>query len=192
MIKLTTFEGLVVFEDHSISSADVLITSDMHLNHANILKYCPPRAEAYQSVDDMTDNMIWLHNQFAQDSALVINLGDVVFGDAVTKNRLVGQLQGNIIHIAGNHDRNALPLNTYKNGLILECDQGIFELGHYPVRKTEFFKLHGHRHSFDESGCTETTFDCGVDAANYYFVDFTPFILAEVIELIENKKMKGV
>lgn len=84
------------------------VTSDMHFGHANIIKYCN---RPFSDVDRMNEVLIHNWNQRVKEDDIVYHLGDFCFkggveGGISKPQYWENQLNGKIIHIKGNHDRN--------------------------------------------------------------------------------------
>lgn len=75
------------------------ITSDLHLDHSNIIKYCH---RPFKDVMEMNDVLIRNWNDAIASNDLVYFLGDLCFGD---QRIWLNQLNGRIHWIRGNHDR---------------------------------------------------------------------------------------
>jgi len=76
----------------------VLLTSDPHLGHANIIRYC---ARPYRNTDEMNRDIVRRWNRAVSPQDTVIDLGDV----SSNPQRHVHRLNGKHILIQGNHDR---------------------------------------------------------------------------------------
>jgi calcineurin-like phosphoesterase family protein len=104
----------------------IYFSADMHLNHANIIKYC--NRPFYKKGDllgtgDISrrpwtsdkikkDRAYWMDrtlidnwNQTVSYDDIVYHLGDFAYGSKETIKEYEKQLSGKIIHIKGNHDR---------------------------------------------------------------------------------------
>jgi calcineurin-like phosphoesterase family protein len=77
-------------------------TSDLHLGHKNIIKYCD---RPFHDVDHMNDVIIDNWNSVISDDDVVFILGDVAFGDKRDLEVYLARLSGRKILIQGNHDR---------------------------------------------------------------------------------------
>ena len=75
------------------------LTSDWHLGHRNIIKYCQ---RPYADVDTMNQDMIARHNGLVAGSDTVWVLGDVVMSSQFLP--LVSRFNGRKILVPGNHD----------------------------------------------------------------------------------------
>lgn len=91
----------------------IYFTSDLHLQHQNIISYCQ---RPFANIAEMDATLIANWNNRVQDSDLVYVIGDLVMGVKDNIPALIQQLRGQIILIAGNHDydRRGQILKQYK------------------------------------------------------------------------------
>lgn len=78
----------------------IFFTSDYHINHFNIIKYCN---RPFKNVDEMNEEIIARHNAVVKKDDTVYNLGDFIFNIDNEKG-IVRRLNGKQILIYGNHD----------------------------------------------------------------------------------------
>jgi len=88
-------------------------TADYHLGHANIITYC---SRPFKNVEDMNSTIIRNHNERVKPEDTVFHVGDFCFknspggkvgeGEQTPASIWEKQLNGKIIFIQGNHDRN--------------------------------------------------------------------------------------
>lgn len=88
-------------------------TSDYHLGHYNIIKYCN---RPFQTLEQMNQTIIQNHNNRVKPEDTVFFIGDFCFknspggkkgeGDILKAIEYEKQLNGKLIFIKGNHDRN--------------------------------------------------------------------------------------
>lgn len=147
----------MVFNDDNI-----FFTSDIHLGHKNIIKYCN---RPYNDLDEMHEDMIERWNAVVKPDSIVFILGDVAFHMSKTKiKELLNRLNGKKYLIMGNHDRlESLPLECFEH--ISMMDQIVIKstsidgegeyttciLSHYPLLRWAgitrgVISLHGHEH----------------------------------------------
>lgn len=162
----------------------VFFTSDTHFGHQNILQYAQ---RPFTNVKEMDEVLIANWNQTVPTDGTVYHLGDFAFGDAERVAEIVGQLNGTIVFIRGNHDRNIVHSNifseTYDQHALLVEGQRIL-LNHYPMlcyagtysSSKPTWQLFGHLHlKAGGSGadfcraehCFPYQYDVGVDLNNY-------------------------
>lgn len=84
-------------------------TSDLHLGHANIIKYCN---RPFKTLKEMDETIIQRWNERVRPGDMVYFLGDFCFRrsaeapDGNVFDFYRGRLNGDIIFVKGNHDRN--------------------------------------------------------------------------------------
>ena len=134
-------------------------TSDLHLGHANVIKYCD---RPFASVEEMDETLIANWNAKVHKDDAVYILGDLVW-QSCDPIPYLARLKGKKHLIVGNHDRwVAMPeaagyfesVTSYAE-LVLNCRN--FTLCHYPMlewknsRKIGSSRLgymvHGHIHN---------------------------------------------
>jgi len=79
------------------------ITSDLHLDHKNIIKYCD---RPFISTKDMNDTLVNNWNRIVRKKDIVYYLGDLAYGKgSKSTDDWLSKLNGKIIFIMGNHDK---------------------------------------------------------------------------------------
>lgn len=147
-------------------------TSDLHLNHANILRF---NKRPFKDIADMNISLIQNINDTLSDDSILVSLGDLLFGQYSTYNFFKNKIRASKIYSCiGNHDlRN---LEFYRKNWLGENDQKssrwiwnssfivevfetkdskgfhnrmlVFECSHHPSYTfTGKFQLHGHLHT---------------------------------------------
>lgn len=138
-------------------------TADLHLNHANIVKYCN---RPYLHKGDLDDNGNWVSNEAALACAERMNVGlihtlnsrikpeDQVIhvGDFMNRGSVKGveglkvkpinhidELNGHWTLLSGNHDRNngVKPIARY---MIINIGPYIAFVSHYPIENMDKFE----------------------------------------------------
>lgn len=112
----------------------VWVTSDLHFNHKNILKY-EKEARPFYSIQQMNQQLIDNWNSCVRDEDIVFVLGDFFMGKTEDVPRLLNQLKGMIYLITGNHDSNSkLKLYEDSDKVVVLGDYNVFYYdGHYIV-----------------------------------------------------------
>lgn len=146
---------------------NILFTSDMHLQHANIIKFTN---RPYDCVENMNIDLVNKWNatvdEIGRDKAIIIHCGDFVFGTKRAYNFYINRLLGSKIYmIIGNHDiKNVVSqynINmvgdsriVWNNEYLVEIyDENkkkltLFTVTHHPYRGFNgAFNLHGHLHT---------------------------------------------
>jgi len=81
----------------------VFFTADCHFGHSNIIEYTN---RPFKNVNHMNEEIIKRWNEQVNQEDLVYHLGDFCFkGDKIALD-FEKRLNGNIVHIGGNHDYN--------------------------------------------------------------------------------------
>lgn len=146
---------------------NILFTSDIHLQHANIIKFVN---RPYSCVEDMNIDLVNKWNEsvdeIGRDKAIVIHCGDFVFGTKRAYNFYINRLLGSKIYmVIGNHDiKNVISqytVNTHADSRVVWNNEylveiydknkkklTLFTVTHHPCRSFNgSFNLHGHLHS---------------------------------------------
>lgn len=151
-------------------------TVDTHLGHSRIIDYCN---RPFSNVHEMNETIIENWNNVVCKNDTVYHLGDFSFGEPYP---YLERLNGNIVFIKGNHDKNDLKMHK-----ILEINlEGIsITMCHYCMRvwnKSHFnsFHLFGHSHGTLEP--IGKSWDVGVDNNN-----FTPVSWPKIKEIMNKR-----
>ncbi len=159
----------------------VFFTSDWHLGHSNIMKYCK---RPFISTNEMNDIIIANYNNVVGDNDIVYNLGDIAFKTSYGYLKdFLSKLNGSKVIIVGNHDNvqhikrlklDGLILN-YHDTLGITVDKHYIWLSHY-AHRTWNRSFHGSWHLFGHSHSKlepyGKSFDVGVDAWEFKPVSF--------------------
>jgi len=105
---------------------NIYFTSDTHYGHSNIIKYCN---RPFIDVNEMNKELIENWNSVVDDNDDIYQLGDFSFGNPV---RYMSLLNGNIISIRGNHDRDNI-CRTWIQRMDFEYGGYKFLINHRPV-----------------------------------------------------------
>lgn len=137
-------------------SKALFFTSDTHFGHKNIIKYCN---RPFESVNEMTNEIVSTWNKTVGPMDTVIHLGDFSFMKPDLSKDIRNRLSGNIILVRGNHDSdniiNACGFSDVVDFLELKVsDGGIHQpvsCMHYPMAVWPHshywaWHLHGHSH----------------------------------------------
>lgn len=80
----------------------IFFTSDTHISHQNIIKYCD---RPFSDVDHMDAELIRRWNEVVSPEDVVYHLGDVALGPIDKSLDKINSLNGQKVLIVGNHDR---------------------------------------------------------------------------------------
>jgi calcineurin-like phosphoesterase family protein len=183
--------------------AQVWFTADLHLGHANIIKYClrpflspgeemalrqNPRGAgpiSEETVRRHDEALLEAINARVGEADILWILGDFCWGPYDAARHYRERIRCRTVNfIWGNHDHRSIrPLfdKALEQELIKVEDQYIW-LNHYPMRSWEesfdgSWSLYGHVHgrlaAEDEANLTMLTKDIGVDACGYRPWSFT-------------------
>ena len=113
------------------------LTSDLHLGHANIIRYCE---RPFSSEKEMTETIIRRWNERVKDEDIVHHVGDFCFknsnesrgeGVRLKASHYDAQLKGKKIYYKGNHDRNN-SMCTHLHATILDYGGSKYYITHRP------------------------------------------------------------
>ena len=163
----------------------IFFTSDTHLGHANIIRYCN---RPFSNVEEMDAELIHRWNEAVSEDDVVYFLGDFCMGDP---RRFYSRLNGTVYMIPGGHDKELrkldqqfiLPPIYVLKGLLDDKRLGI-TLCHYAMRtfpQSHYGAIHLYGHSHGRLARIGRSMDVGVDTNNYY-----PYSLNEIITKMES------
>lgn len=126
---------------------NIWITSDLHLGHKNIIKFCPETRGHFTDEAHMTAEIVREWNEKVQPGDLVYILGDVAFMNAGKAASILSSMNGDKILIEGNHDQKALTNTSFRQAFLevhkyLEIMHNghLVCMFHYPI--TEWNQMH--------------------------------------------------
>ena len=126
---------------------DIFLISDLHLGHANIIRYCS-RPFFFPDVHEMDHVLIKNWNYTISPENRVYYLGDLRYGkDAASNESYRNKLRGRITFIPGNHDEQEPGAARW---ILLEHEGFRFCLVHDPEDVPAGFDgwvIHGHHHN---------------------------------------------
>jgi calcineurin-like phosphoesterase family protein len=172
----------------------IWLSSDYHINHRNVLKYCDRQ---FDSIEEMDEAFVRNHNKVVRRNDLFFFLGDLTFHPAAAR-KVLQKLNGRIHFIWGNHDKKikkvGRELCEWTGGLkTIRVDKKKITLCHYPLESWDgshwgHFHFHGHCHAtFPEKS---NRLDIGIDNAYKLLGEYRPFSLAEAIECLPEREEK--
>lgn len=126
----------------------IYIISDTHFNHSRIVTHFGFRP--YNFNDLIIDKC----NKILKNEDVLINLGDVIWGNKEQLNYFNSSIPGTKILVKGNHDYKHSNTFFYDSGFSFVCDQitlGKYVLSHKPVIiKEDQINIHGHFHNMSQ------------------------------------------
>ncbi len=162
----------------------IFFIGDLHLDHANIIKYCN---RPFKTTKEMNDTIIKNWNNSINKCDVVYFLGDMSYGVGSRKTSYwLNVLNGNIIFIKGSHDRSR-KINFY-NKVILNYKDKKFLLVHDPKdipKDWHGWVIHGHHHNnypreFPLINKKNKTINVSAEMLNY-----KPLSIKELLKLIK-------
>jgi calcineurin-like phosphoesterase family protein len=124
----------------------IFITSDLHLDHTNIIKYCK---RPFLNTEDMNKILVNNWNNIISNKDTVFFLGDLAYGrGSRNTDYWLKQLNGKIIFIKGNHDKSD-KIKFYKTYKLEYGDYKLF-LSHEPKqvpKDWDGWAICGHHHN---------------------------------------------
>ena len=176
------------------SDTKVWFTSDRHVGHTNIIRYC---SRPFYYVEEMNQALMDNWNAVVGPNDLVYDLGDITMSYKKEKMlEIYNQLNGRKILIEGNHDKHkTIPVDAFESvhkalqiigegyDFILVHDPATASANHMDGQKY----LCGHLHSSPERRVYYNWIDVGVDAHN-----FTPVSLETILKLFKDETEKGL
>jgi calcineurin-like phosphoesterase family protein len=147
----------------------IFISSDLHLGHSNIIKYCN---RPFSNVKEMDETIISNWNFIIKPSDTVYNLGDFCFGNVkYYKSRLNGDMH----FITGSHDKNTSNSKnlfaSYSPLKEVKIEDKLIVLCHYSLRtwaKSHYNSWHCYGHSHSGLPVWGKSFFVGVDGHNFF------------------------
>ena len=126
---------------------DIFVIADMHLGHANIIRYCS-RPFLFTDCDEMDHVLIQNWNLTVGGNSQIYHLGDLRYGKgAPPVSGYLDQLGGRATFIKGNHDDE---MSGWVKSAEIEYNGLHFFLVHDPADAPPDFKgwvIHGHHHN---------------------------------------------
>ena len=164
------------------------LTSDLHFNHKNVIKY---NNRPFENIDEMNSTLIDNWNSVVRNKDTVYCLGDFAFGDPIP---IVKKLNGKIFFLIGDHDHSIL---KHKDQLLSMGHKGFVDflrikeakqeisLFHWCIRtwpKSHYGSYHAFGHSHGKLEPIGKSWDVGVDNNNY-----KPLSIYEFFDIMNNR-----
>lgn len=141
--------GMECTSVHKKNPDDIFVISDLHLGHANIIRYCS-RPFLYSRADEMDSVLVQNWNAVVSPGTPIYHLGDLSYGKpAQRREYYTRQLRGDVTYLAGNHDDAAAGTDT---SAVIDYHGFRFLLIHDPADAPPGFDgwiIHGHHHNND-------------------------------------------
>jgi calcineurin-like phosphoesterase family protein len=175
---------------------NIWFTSDTHLGHYNIIKYCN---RPFTSVQQMDETIIRNWNSVVQPEDTIYHLGDFTFYREEEKVlNLLRRLNGTKIFVFGNHDKVMWNQQVRKQFSAMypfheiNIDKQRITLCHYAMKVWNgshrgSWQLYGHSHGTIPDPTDALQIDVGVDCHG-----FTPISFEQIGRLMAKKTFKPV
>ena len=169
----------------------IYFTSDLHLNHMNILRY-ESKSRPFNTIEEMNQAIIYNINKIVKAWDTLFILGDIFMGP---KEKAYGWLEQikcrDVTVVLGNHDSNKWKQEYYRSlewsvadSVIVEHNCFRFFCHHYPIKETrqnlytkQDIYLYGHLHSNAPKGLQDdNTYHVGLDTNELYPVSIEQII----------------
>ena len=157
----------------------IWFTSDWHLGHNNIIRYCN---RPFKSCEEMDGAIILNFNELVDDEDTTYFLGDFCFHKNVKE--WIDKLKGNKVFIWGNHDKNQL-FKSFPKEIVYEGFGVTVHMTHYPADSKQGYDLRLCGHVHEKWKHTGDIINVGVDVW-----DFKPVNIKELIRYNSNLKEK--
>lgn len=159
--------------------------SDLHLGHANIIKYCC-RPFLYSQVDEMDRILINNWNNTVRSHDWVYHVGDFTFRDR-HPNQYISLLNGQKKFIRGNHDRY---IENAFNALSIKVDELDLLFLHNPKDKPldyDGWTIHGHVHNNKLKQYPFFNPDNKMINVSAEVISYRPIPVSTLVDLIRNR-----
>jgi len=183
----------------------IYFTSDTHLGHTNIIRYCD---RPFQYAKEMDDEIISQVERTIRRNDTLVHLGDISMNPAFTL-RYLDAVKGKIIFCFGNHDKK-------KHKKIITSHKSVIYYGHIldlkglskriicchyaptleeyvqQVKEVKLKDYDGALHAYGHSHCSlppvGKSLDVGVDSAYRLLGEFRPFSYEELIRFADTEE----
>lgn len=170
---------------------DVFLISDLHLGHANIIRYCS-RPFIFPDCAEMDHVLIKNWNYTVGPGTRIYCLGDLRYGpDAKTARQYRQRLRGDIVFIRGNHDEPETGTVPFAE---ISRDGLSFFLVHDPADAPPGYRgwvIHGHHHNNDLRNFPFMNFADRRINVSAEVTGYKPVSLAEIVQLIHSREASG-
>lgn len=191
LAQFRRFAGFELTEPEPADPGDILLIADLHLGHANIIRYC---SRPFRISDTNTMDRVLIGNWNARctKKSTIYHIGDLCYGPLARPAREYrDQLKGEAVFISGNHDH---PEPDSVPFVLLEHEGMRFYLVHDPTDAPEEFYgwvIHGHHHNNDLADFPFIDFEHRRINVSAEVVGYVPASLSDICELIRDRTKTG-
>ena len=163
--------------------------ADTHFDHANIIKYCDRK---FQDIEEMNNIILTNWNANIKRDDLVFFLGDLVFGRCSRSPKdWLKLLNGRIIYLKGNHDRDMELTSQRLDNILFVTDFLRVNIESLPllmihdpqkVNNWDNWKVHGHTHN--REGDLFINWETMKINVSVEIIDYKPINLYSLVQMI--------
>jgi calcineurin-like phosphoesterase family protein len=169
---------------------DIFVISDLHLGHANSIKYCS-RPFPHDAVDEMDQVLIRNWNYTVKPGDRIYHIGDLSYGPlARTRFEYLQRLNGRFTLITGNHDGGDHA--AIRSETLMYHDIR-FLLVHDPgdvPKSYDGWVIHGHYHNNDLKHYPFINFEDRRINVSAELVKYQPVSLFDLCNIIKDHQLK--
>ena len=183
--------GLELHDPLPAHLPETFVISDLHLGHANIIRYCS-RPFIASDVREMDHVLLKNWNYTVAPDDQVFHLGDLRYGrDALPSHDYRKRLRGRISFITGNHDDSSLPGTDHAE---LSCAGYTFLLIHDPADTPQDFAgwiIHGHHHNNNLRQFPFISMERRTINVSAEVIGYRPVSIREITDILSRKERWG-
>ena len=191
LAQFRKYAGFELAEPCPKDPGDILLIADLHLGHANIIRYCS-RPFLVADPGEMDRVLIANWNAVAVPGTRIYHLGDLRYGrTAPPAATYREQLRGDIVFITGNHDT---PGEGDCSSKLIEYAGMHFLLVHDPADAPDGFDgwvVHGHHHNNDLRHYPFIDFDHRRINVSAEVAGYVPVSLRDICDVIRYRMNTG-
>ena len=169
---------------------DIFVISDLHLGHANIIRYCS-RPFPHDAVEEMDRVLIKNWNYTVKPGQPIFHIGDLCYGPyAKSPSEYLQRLNGAVSLIRGNHDKGVK--TAFQKETVVHL--GIpFVLVHDPddvADTSSGWVIHGHHHNNNLEHYPFINFEKRRINVSAEVVRYQPVSLSDLCNIIKEHQLK--
>jgi calcineurin-like phosphoesterase family protein len=191
LLSLRHRAGFELRDPDLIHPETIFVISDLHLGHANIIRYCS-RPFLFSEPGEMDHVLIKNWNYTIAPLDRVFHLGDLRYGrESQPLGHYRKKLHGQVTFIAGNHDEEELGGVPF---VYLDYEGLSFLLIHDPAETPASFDgwvIHGHYHNNDLRAFPFMNFIDRRINVSAEVIGYIPVSLRELSGLIRTRELSG-
>jgi calcineurin-like phosphoesterase family protein len=191
LARFRTHAGFEIHDPVRSHPDDIFLIADLHLGHANIIRYCS-RPFLFPDSREMDHVLIKNWNYTIGPKTRIYSLGDLRYGpEADPAMQYRKRLRGDIVFIRGNHDDPETGMVPFAE---TEYENIKFLLIHDPAdtpRSYDGWVIHGHHHNNDLRNYPYMNFVCRRVNVSAEVIGYKPVSLHEIVQRIREHEASG-